>query len=95
MSTTSIKLSESTKIRASQAAQQLGMSTHAFMVSAIEQATTATEEYKQWLSQAEAARQQTLDSGLGYDAVDVHAYIKARMADQQAARPPHRRINPA
>lgn len=87
MSTTSLKLSEELKQRAVAAAQEQGVSPHAFMVHAIEQAATAAERRTSFVAQAQAAREQMLKSGKGYDAGEVHAYLKARIAGDKPAKP--------
>jgi len=78
MSTTSLKLPDSLKQRAAAAARAKGVSPHAFMVDAIEQAATLA---------AQAAHEETLASGTGYDAEEVHAYLAARVAGGKPARP--------
>ncbi|MCE1182593.1 MAG: CopG family transcriptional regulator [Rhodocyclales bacterium] len=87
MSTTSLKLPDELKQRAVLAAEQQGVSPHAFMLSAIEQATTAAELRQEFINSANAARDQMLASGEGYDADDVRSYIQARIAGQAPARP--------
>ena len=87
MSTTSLKLSEELKQRAVAAAEQKGVSPHAFMVQAIEQAATAAEKRAGFVGEAQAAREQMLSSGVGYDASEVHAYLKARVAGNAVERP--------
>ena len=87
MSTTSLKLSEELKQRAVAAAERQGVSPHAFMVQAIEQAATAAEKRASFVGAAQAAREQMLSSGVGYDASEVHAYLKGRVAGDKAARP--------
>ncbi len=87
MSTTSLKLSDELKQRAVAAAEQKGVSPHAFMVQAIEQAATAAERRASFVAEARAAREQMLGSGTGYDASEVHAYREARVAGDKAARP--------
>lgn len=87
MTTTSLKLSDELKQRTATAAQQLGISAHAFMLNAIEQATTATEQRAAFLAQAHAALDEVLSSGKGYAAADVHGYIKARAAGKNPAKP--------
>lgn len=94
MTTTSLKLSDTLKARAIHAAQELGMTPHAFMISAIEQAATATEQRADFLAQAKTARQQALDTGLGYAADEVHAYLRARAAGEPAKRPQARPWRP-
>jgi predicted transcriptional regulator len=87
MSTTSLKLPEDLKMRASTAAEELGISTHAFMVGAIRQAADAVEQRTQFVAQAKAARDGMLEGGQGHDADAVRAYLRARLADPAATRP--------
>lgn len=87
MSTTSLKLSDELKQRAVAAAEQKGVSPHAFMVQAIEQAAAAAEKRAGFVGEAKVAREQMLSSDKGYDASEVHAYLKARVAGDMVARP--------
>ncbi|MBI4998313.1 MAG: hypothetical protein HZA64_13545 [Rhodocyclales bacterium] len=87
MSTTSLKLPEETKQRAVAAAQKQGVSPHAFMVNAIEQAAEAAERRAKFVGEALAARDAILATGKGYDADEVHAYLKARVAGKKVAKP--------
>jgi len=87
MSTTSLKLPEALKQRVLVSAQRQGISPHAFMLSAIEQAATADEQRAAFIAQARAAEEQMLNSGQGYDGDEVHAYIEARIAGKNPARP--------
>ena len=87
MSTTSLKLPEELKQRAVAAAEQQGVSPHAFMVQAIEQAASAAERRAGFVASAQVARDQMLATGKGYDAGEVHAYLKARVAGGKPAKP--------
>jgi predicted transcriptional regulator len=87
MPTTSLKLSDQLKQRAAAAAERQGLSSHAFMVRAIEQAAAAAERRAGFVGEAQAAREQMLQSGEGYDAVEVHAYLKARIAGADPVKP--------
>ncbi len=87
MATTSLKLPDELKQRAVNAAQQLGISPHAFMVSAIEQAAAATEQRARFIADAKLARAEMIDTGKGFDAGDVHAYLKAKVAGKKPAKP--------
>ena len=87
MSTTSLKLPDELKQQAVAAAQRQGLAPHAFMVAAIERATTAAERRAGFVAEAQAAREEMLVSGTGHDADEVHAYLQARVAGQEAARP--------
>lgn len=87
MSTTSLKLSDELKQRAVTAAEQRGVSPHAFMVQAIEQAAAAAERRAVFVSEAQTAREEMLRTGKGYAAREVHAYLKVRIAGKKPAKP--------
>lgn len=89
MTTTSLKLPDDLKIRAANAAQELGVSPHAFMVSAIEQAAHATEQRLRFIAEAKLAREEMIDTGRGLDADEVHAFLKAKVsvAGKKVAKP--------
>jgi predicted transcriptional regulator len=87
MSTTSLKLPDSLKQRVLATSQRKGISPHAFMVGAIEQAASAAEKQESFFEDALAAQLEMLESGQGYDADEVHAYIEARIAGENPARP--------
>ena len=87
MSTTSLKLPDELKQRAVDAAQELGISPHAFMVDAIRQAAHAVEQRAAFVAQARDARAELLAQGQGYAADDVRTYLRSRLTDGAAARP--------
>ncbi|MDD5248501.1 MAG: ribbon-helix-helix domain-containing protein [Rhodocyclaceae bacterium] len=87
MPTTSLKLSDELKQRTAAAAHQLGVSPHAFMLNAIEQATTSTERRARFLEDAHGARNTLFETGKGFDADEVHAYMKSRATGKKAAKP--------
>ncbi len=87
MVTTSLKLPDDIKEQAVLAASRLGMSPHAFMVDAIRRATAQAEVRAQLVASAQAARKATLKAGKGFDAAEVHAYIRGRAAGKVATRP--------
>jgi len=87
VTTTSLKLPDELKQRAVSAAAQLGVSPHAFMVSAIEQAAKATEQRLRFIADARAARQEMIETGKGLDADDVHTFLKAKVSGTKAAKP--------
>ena len=90
MTTTSLKLSDDLKKRAVNAAQELGVSPHAFMVSAIEQAAHSTEQRLRFIAEAKLAREEMLETGQGLDADEVHAYLQAKVAGKKVASPKKR-----
>lgn len=87
MATTSLKLPDELKRRAIAAAEKNGLSPHAFMIQAIDQAATAAEQRASFVGDAQAARERMLATGKGYDAREVHAYLKARLSGEKPAKP--------
>lgn len=87
MATTSLKLSDELKLRATAMAQQQGISPHAFMVGAIEHAAAAAEQRAIFVADAVTARKQMQESGKGFDADEVHAYLMARASSQKVTKP--------
>ncbi len=87
MTTTSLKLPDELRARAAEAARNRGITTHAFMLGAIRDAITAAERRADFVAAAQAALEETLQSGEGFDAHDVHAYLRAKVSGKTAARP--------
>ena len=87
MPTTSLKLPEDVKELAIEAARQLGITPHAFMVDAIRAAALAAEKRAAFVASALVARKDTLATGSGYAAAAVHDYIRKRAKDKAARRP--------
>ena len=90
MSATSIKLPPDLKNRVAAAAKAAGQSPHAFMLTAIEQQTALAEARRAFVQQALDARSAVEESGVGYDAHEVHAYMTARARGRRAERPTER-----
>lgn len=87
MSTTSLKLPEDVKELAVAAAKRQGISPHAFMVDAIRTAAVVAEKRAAFVADAAASRAETLESGKGYAADEVHAYLRSRARGKTTARP--------
>lgn len=87
MTTTSLKLPDDLKQRAARAAERAGISPHAFMVQAIEQAATQAERRASFVAAAHAAREEALATGQAYAADEVHDWLKARAAGKTAHKP--------
>lgn len=87
MSTTSLKLPEDIKQLAIAAAQQQGITPHAFMVEAIRSAATQAEKRARFVAEALASRAEALESDRAYAAEDVHAYLRARSQAKPVAKP--------
>ena len=54
------------------------------MVEAIRQAATAAKPREQFVSEANAARKSMLKTGSGLETVEVHAYLRQRVARKSA-----------
>jgi predicted transcriptional regulator len=87
MATTSLKLPDDLKKRAANAAHELGVSPHAFMVSAIEQAAHSTEQRLRFIAEAKSARAEMIESGQGLDADEVHTFLKAKVSGSKLTKP--------
>lgn len=87
MSTTSLKLPEDLKQLAAAAAKQQGITPHAFMVEAIRAAATNADRRAQFVADALASRKEAVKSGKGYEATEVHAYLRARAQGKSAPKP--------
>ncbi|WP_306394826.1 CopG family ribbon-helix-helix protein [Telluria beijingensis] len=87
MSTTSLKLPDELKQRVINAAQELGISPHAFMVDAIRQAAHAVEQHSTFVRQAREAREEMLGNGDGHAPDEVRAYLRSRLECRHVARP--------
>ena len=85
--TTSLKLPDDIKQAAAEAAEQQGVTPHAFMVQAIRSAAEAARKRSVFVDDALAARAEVRESGKAYTAQDVHAYIRARAQGKKAAKP--------
>ena len=83
MSTTSLKLSDEINVKAANAAKELGVTAHAFMVEAIRQASVNAEYRKAFIAEAKAAREATLKTNEVYEAKDVFDHLRSRVAGKQ------------
>ena len=79
MSTTSLKLPDSLKERIAQLATATGKTPHAFMVEAISEQTERVEEDRAFMARAEQSLKHYQKTGIGYDADEVHAYLRAKI----------------
>ncbi|MBU3626800.1 hypothetical protein ICN48_11220 [Polynucleobacter sp. JS-Safj-400b-B2] len=84
MSTTSLKLTAEIKLRAANAAKDLGITTHAFMVEAIKQASINAELRRSFIEDANNARNEVLQDGKVHDADQVFKHLKARIAGKKS-----------
>lgn len=84
---TSLKIPSELKSRIEKLAMKHGKSTHAFVLSALEDYVSRSELAEQFLEEGIAADDAMQRSGLGYDADDVRAYVNAKALGKHAKRP--------
>jgi predicted transcriptional regulator len=84
VSTTSLKLTEEIKLQAANAAKELGMTPHAFMVEAIKQASIHAEIRRNFIQQASIAREGVMKNGKVYESDKVFEAMKARIAGKKS-----------
>ena len=84
ISTTSLKLTDEIKLQAANAAKDLGITTHAFMVEAIKQASINAELRRSFIEDANNARKEVLQEGKVHDAEKVFKHLKARIAGKKS-----------
>ena len=84
---TSLKLPRQLKARLERAARRAGESPHAFMVRALESQVEAMERYERFIDEGMHAYEAMQQSGLGYEARDVHAYLEAKAKGRAPRRP--------
>ena len=87
MATISVKLSDATRDRLQTAAINLGLTPHALMVHAIEDAVDQAEARQNLIEQALASRQRVAQTGLVVDGAAFGDYLKAKVRGQTAKRP--------
>ena len=84
---TSLKIPVALKDRVASVIEGTEQSLHAFMVEAIERQTSLAEKRRLFLAEADAAEQEMLTTGKGYEGDKVHAYLRARVQGKKAKRP--------
>ncbi|QWE23494.1 hypothetical protein FD975_04705 [Polynucleobacter sp. AP-Jannik-300A-C4] len=84
VSTTSLKLTEEIKQQATNAAKELGMTPHAFMVEAIKQASINAEIRRNFIEQANIAREGVIKNGKVFESDKVFEAMKACIAGKKS-----------
>lgn len=85
--TTTLKLPEELKARIAPLAEAIGKSPHAWMIEALEERVVHSEAYAEFLAEALEAEKQMLETGEAFDADDVFAYLRDKVAGRTAKRP--------
>ena len=88
MATISVKLSDATRDRVQTAALNLGLTPHALMVHAIEDAVEQAEARQSLIEQALASRQRVAKTGLVVEGAALGDYLKAKARGHTTKRPP-------
>ena len=84
---TSLKLPATLKSRIDRLARRAGESPHAYMVRLLEERVDAAERFDKFVAEAREADERMQQSGTGYAAADVYAYLEARVGGRRKARP--------
>ncbi len=79
MATTSLKLPDELKQRISALAEATGKTPHAFMVEVIVEQTEQAEKRLAFIRSAQEAKKNFDETGLAYDADELHAYFRAKI----------------
>ena len=85
--TTSLKLPDDLKATIAKVAAFEGKTAHALMVDTLQSAMEDALSRQQFYADGEAAYQETLRTNVVYGAADVKAYVMARAAGRNPARP--------
>lgn len=85
--TTTLKLPEQLKARITPLAEAAGKSPHAWMIEALEERVVQSEAHTAFIAEALEAEKQMLESGEVFDADDVFAYLRDKVAGRTAKRP--------
>lgn len=84
---TTLKLPENLKRRIAPLASSAGKTPHAWMVDALEIQAALAEKRKLFVAAAVAAEKEVEKTGLVYNADDVFAYLKDKLAGRKPKRP--------
>jgi predicted transcriptional regulator len=87
MATTSLKLPDALKQRINTLAEIAGKSPHAFMVEVIAEQTERVEKRLAFIQSAVAAKKNFDETGMGYEADQVHAYLRSKISGGSASPP--------
>ena len=82
-----LRLPQRLKSRVERVAKRSKESSHAFMVRAIKEQVRVEELHQQFLADAVRADKAMQESGTGYAAREVHAYLEAKAAGRWRRKP--------
>ncbi len=87
MPTVSVKLSDATREKVQSTAATLGLTPHALMVHAIEEALTQLEPRQSLVEKALIARERIAQTGLVVDGAALNAHLKAKVRGTSSQAP--------
>ena len=87
MSATTLKLPDELKARIVALATAQGKSPHAYMLEALEREAARAEWQQSFVQDALDAEREMQETGIAYDAEDVHAYITQLANGKKPKRP--------
>lgn len=87
---TSLKLPVELKAAIDEDAKRLGMSSHAYMVKTLADASERARLRAQFHQDSLDALKEMDETGLGYEWEEVKTYLRARATDRDTPRPPLR-----
>ena len=93
MPTTTIRLDQQLKARATKAAERSGMTTHAFIVDAIAQTVERAERRDAFHHEAEQRWSEVLAKEETVSWSDLRSYLLGRAAGQTLHKPPARKLS--
>ena len=85
--TTTLKLPEALKARIAPLAEATGKTPHAWMIEALEERVVQSEAYTTFVAEALEAEKQMLETGEAFDADEVFAYLRDKVAGRAVKRP--------
>lgn len=92
MPTTTIRLPEDLKGRLARAAEHAGMSSHAYILAAIEERVGAEERRNDFYDTAVQRYAEILTSGKAVPWSEMRAHLEARLAGKKSIRPAARKL---
>ena len=91
VSTTTIRLEDALKARISAAAERAGMTTHAFILEAIERTVEQVEQDNEFHELADARWARLLDTGKTVSWDEAKSYVAARARGERPSKPTARK----
>jgi predicted transcriptional regulator len=85
---TTLRLPDELKKRIAEVVKGTGKSAYAFILEAIERETRIAEKRRAFVEEALESREEVYQSGLAYEADEVHEYLRAKAAGRKVVQHP-------